>query len=200
MSTRPAVLQSFLDAVAAGYRERSPDAATSACLERVLHALEDVRPMQATQPTRVDTADLLDDALEPARRAGAKTATLAQRIMDLDPMLTWRRRGGAAPQASASFPDGHANTMIVGPSGLEDRRDVWVGLSLLAPGVRYPDHNHSLEEIYLALTNGQFRQGDGNWFAPGVGGTFYNEPNIRHAMASSTAAPLLAVWCLFDGR
>ena len=90
--------------------------------------------------------------------------------------------------------------MIVGPNGLEDRHDVWVGLSLLAPGVRYPDHNHSPEEIYLVLTDGQFRQGDGGWFTPGLGGTFYNEPSIRHAMASPAATPLLAVWCLFDGR
>lgn len=200
MNVRPAVVQSFLDAVAAGYRERSTDARTSACLERVLNALEEVRPMKTTQQGRVGTADLLDQALEPAHRAGGNLANLARCIMTLDPMLTWRRRVGAAPQASASFPDGHANAMIVGPNGLEDRHDVWVGLSLLAPSVRYPDHNHSPEEIYLVLTDGQFRQGDGGWFTPGVGTTFYNEPNIRHAMASSASTPLLAVWCLFDGR
>lgn len=90
--------------------------------------------------------------------------------------------------------------MIVGPGGLEDRHDVWVGLSLLAPGVRYPDHRHAPEEIYLVLTDGQFRQGEREWFTPGVGGTFYNEPNILHAMASSPDAPFLAIWCLFDAR
>jgi quercetin dioxygenase-like cupin family protein len=90
--------------------------------------------------------------------------------------------------------------MIVGPGGLEDRKDVWVGLSLLAPDVRYPDHQHAPEEIYLVLTDGQFRQGEGEWFTPGVGGTLYNKPNILHAMASSANTPLLAVWCLFDKR
>ena len=63
----------------------------------------------------------------------------------------------------------------------------------------YPDHSHSPEEIYLVLTGGAFRQADGAWFEPGVGGTFYNEPGIAHAMASG-GKPLLAVWCLFEDR
>jgi hypothetical protein len=56
VNVRPAVVQSFLDAVAAVYREWSPDARTSACLERVLNALEEVRPMKTTQLGRVGTA------------------------------------------------------------------------------------------------------------------------------------------------
>ena len=115
----------------------------------------------------------------------------------MEPHLCGRRRGGAAPMASPSFGEGHANAMIVGPGGIEERRDVWVGMSLLAPDVRYPDHSHSPEEIYLVLTGGEFRQADGAWFEPGVGGTFYNEPGILHAMASGDK-PLLAVWCLFE--
>jgi quercetin dioxygenase-like cupin family protein len=85
--------------------------------------------------------------------------------------------------------------MIVGPNGFEPRDDVWVGVSLLAPDVRYPDHNHAPEEVYLVLSEGKFRQDDKDWFEPGVGGSFYNRPNIKHAMASGDA-PLFAIWCL----
>jgi quercetin dioxygenase-like cupin family protein len=199
-NARPEALRAFLDAVRRGYEGASPGGETRACLSRVFDALQDPVPVSDADPVRVPTTALLGQALEPACRAGGGLAELADRVLDLDPLLSWKRRGGAAPQASASFPDGHANAMVVGPGGLEDRRDVWVGVSLLAPGVRYPDHSHAPEEIYLVLTDGQFRQGEQEWFTPGVGGTLYNEPNIDHAMASSPDTPLLAVWCLFDIR
>jgi quercetin dioxygenase-like cupin family protein len=88
--------------------------------------------------------------------------------------------------------------MIVGPGGLESRDDVWVGASVMAPHVRYPDHQHLPEEVYLVMSPGEFRQGDAPWFEPGVGGTFYNPPNIVHAMRSGES-PLLAIWCLWVG-
>jgi len=70
-------------------------------------------------PVRVPTSALLDHALEQARRAGGE---LEDRVRHLDPVLSWKRRSGAAPQAGASYADGHANAMIVGPGGLEDRK------------------------------------------------------------------------------
>jgi len=89
--------------------------------------------------------------------------------------------------------------MIVGPNGIERRDDLLIGVSLLAPNVRYPDHTHPPEETYLVLSEGSFRQNDGAWFEPGIGGTFYNPPGIGHAMRSGEA-PLFAVWLLCTGR
>ena len=80
-------------------------------------------------------------------------------------------------------------------NGLEDRDDITIGVSLLAPHVRYPDHRHAPEEIYLVLTPGRFQHGESEWFEPGPGGTLHNIPNIRHAMASGDVS-LLAIWCL----
>lgn len=89
--------------------------------------------------------------------------------------------------------------MFVGPGGLERRTDVWIGVPLLAPEVRYPDHTHPPEETYLVLSAGQFRQEDGPWFEPGIGGSFYNPPGIVHAMRSNSE-PLFAFWTLRDKR
>jgi hypothetical protein len=85
--------------------------------------------------------------------------------------------------------------MIIGPGGLEERSDIWLGVTLMAPHVRYPDHNHTPEEVYLVMSPGAFRQGEGEWFSPGIGGSFYNVPKIKHAMRS-TDTPLLAFWAL----
>jgi Dimethlysulfonioproprionate lyase len=113
----------------------------------------------------------------------------------IEPSLEWRRRASFDETASANFVDGHANAMILGPAGLEHRNDVWIGASLIAPFVRYTDHAHAPEETYLVLSEGDFRQGDAEWFTPGVGGSFYNPPWIKHAMRSG-AAPLFAFWAL----
>ena len=87
--------------------------------------------------------------------------------------------------------------MIVGPGGLERRTDAWLGVSLLAPDVRYPDHRHPPEETYLVMSDGEFSQRGGPWFRPGIGGSFYNEPGITHAMRSFDD-PLFAFWALWS--
>ncbi len=85
--------------------------------------------------------------------------------------------------------------MILGPGGLEDRADLWVGATVMAPGLRYADHDHPPEEVYLALTPGQLWNAAMDWTDPGPRGAVYNPPGIAHAMRSG-AGPLLALWYL----
>lgn len=197
---RPRPLQAFLDAVKRGFDEASPGEETKACLARVFDRLRQPVESAAPTPARVPATGLLEGAFGPARAAGGAVAKLADRLWQLDPSLLWRARGGSEAEADLSGPGAIANAMVVGPNGIEDRKDVWVGLSLVPPGVRYPDHRHSPEEIYLFLTDGRFRHGESGWFTPGVGGSLYNEPNILHSMEAPSDGPRLAVWCLFDSR
>ena len=130
-----------------------------------------------------------------SRRENPDLDALIDSFRAIEPALEWQRRASYDESASANFPDGHANAMILGPTGLETRADVWLGASLLAPSVRYTDHAHAPEETYLVLSKGEFRQGEGDWFAPGIGGSFYNPPWITHAMRSGET-PLFAFWAL----
>ena len=109
----------------------------------------------------------LDAALERAR-GKASIASLAEALSDLVPELAWRRRPGVEAHGEV-FREGHANALIVGPGGLEQRNDVLVGASLVAPGVRYIDHHHPPEEIYIVMSEGEwYREGKG-WYVPGAG-------------------------------
>ncbi len=112
---------------------------------------------------------------------------LAAALSDLSPRLQWKRRDGSPPDGT-SFHDGHANALVAGPGGLEEREDVWVGISLLAPHVRYPDHRHHPEEVYVSLAGGAWWNANMEWTTPGPGGLIYNEPNILHAMRTESAA------------
>lgn len=145
------------------------------------------------RPEPPAVVDHLAAALATARSGPTDLAQVADAVADLAPQLAWRQRDGG----DATFALGHANTDIAGSNvnALEPRDDVWIGMSLIAPGVTYPDHRHPPEEVYLVLSGGDWRQEAGPWTTPGRGGIVYNPHNIVHAMRAGSG-PLLAIWCL----
>jgi quercetin dioxygenase-like cupin family protein len=146
-------------------------------------------PVPATRPATRH----LQAAIAAVHQGPPDLGPLADATRTLAPQMVWRHR----PSDDAVFTEGHANAAIVGPEAdaLEQRHDVRVGISLMAPGITYPDHRHPPEEVYIVLSPGQWRQGAGSWHEPGAGGIVYNPPDIVHAMRSSEH-PLLAIWCL----
>ena len=134
----------------------------------------------------------IEAALETAE--GGPRQGLADAFGALVERLEWKRRLSADPEDRA-FWDGHANAMICGPGGMEQRDDLWIGATVMAPGVTYVDHDHPPEEVYLSLAPGEWWNADMDWTDPGARGVIYNPPGIRHAMRSG-AGPFLALWFL----
>ncbi|MCO5145389.1 MAG: dimethylsulfoniopropionate lyase [Aquamicrobium sp.] len=168
---------------------------TIAVVSRISAALK--TPAERTnelEPRQLPVCRFIDAALETARRKSAGLAKVADAFEHLRPSLTWTQRA-SSNESAPEFWDGHANAILVGPTGLEVRDDVWIGMTLMAPNIRYPDHQHAPEEAYLALSAGEWWREGEEWFSPGVGGTLYNSPNIFHAMRSGSD-PFLAIWCL----
>jgi hypothetical protein len=186
MASRNENLQAALDLLC---RSVAADRARSADTERVRAIVaERLRrvpaPGSGREPVRFPICNLLGEALAPVSPLNAALRAIAAE-------LAWYRRPGGDEQ----FQQSHANTMLVGPNGLEPREDLWIGATLMAPNTDYPVHHHPPEEIYLVLSEGDWwREGTG-WFTPGIGGTLYNQPNVRHAMRSH-ARPLFALWAL----
>lgn len=145
----------------------------------------------------LDTCRYLGGALDDARNGPSSIAALANAFDELTPMLSWKRRVGAEEHGPKFF-NNHANTWIVGPDSLEQRKDVVIGASLVAPQTNYPEHNHPPEELYIVMSEGEWFSENNDWHSPGPGGIVYNEPGIGHAMRSGET-PLLAVWCLWVG-
>ncbi|MGI9333739.1 MAG: dimethylsulfonioproprionate lyase family protein [Gammaproteobacteria bacterium] len=196
---RPAPLARLLEALAVAIRTRSATGAEPRALsDRIFAALNTaVGNTAREEPQSLATCRYLDTVLAGARQGPPSVAALAEAFQALSPVVSWHRRTGAAAQ-DAAFYDGHANTMIVGPMGMEQRSDVLVGASLLAPGVHYPFHSHPPEEIYVALTEGEWYSRQAGWYAPGVGGIVHHASGVTHAMRS-VSVPFLAIWCLWVG-
>ena len=199
MPARSTELQHFINATHRAITPRvNPGEPAGAACERIFTALATAGAQHAPRrPEPPPARKHLDDALDAARAAPPSAAALAEAFAAIEPQLCWLRRAGAE-KLPGNFANGHANATIVGDGGLELRDDVRIGVSLLAPQVTYPDHRHPPEELYVALSAGSWRQDLNPWHEPGPGGVVYNQPNVVHAMRS-TSSPLLAIWCLWAG-
>lgn len=192
---RNQALQEFLDAARTAYLSRARDAKSLSMLEHAFAALEISAPQSEPNRSRLPVCQHLEKMAEPSDSDATDLQRLMQIFMSMEPALQWRLRQGDYTGASEGFAENHANAMIIGPDGLEPRDDVWLGVSLLGPNVRYPDHRHPPEETYLVMSPGDFRQGRGEWVHVTKGKTFYNPHNIVHAMRSSDL-PLFVFWLL----
>ncbi|MEQ9675707.1 MAG: dimethylsulfonioproprionate lyase family protein [Roseovarius indicus] len=199
MTARPDDLQSFLDVSLDAFEAHAVDPEAQASLARIRAALAEPGEMAKKDGGRLPVCALLAEVAAPERFEAPDLRQVAEAFGQLEPRLEWRTRGGDMSTASDNINEGHANAMIVGPGGVERRSDVWLGVSLLAPHVRYPDHTHPPEETYLVMSEGEFRHGDSGWFTPGVGGSLYNEPGITHAMRTADK-PMFAMWALWGGE
>jgi Dimethlysulfonioproprionate lyase len=196
-SLRSPELQTFLTTAEAAIRSRSDvDGPAGDAAERIFTALQ-APSTQGSQPepARLPVCRHLETALEHVRLQPGPITALADAFAAIEPQLGWKIRPGA-DKLGEPFLNSHANATITGAQGLEIRSDVWIGVSLLAPHTRYPDHRHPPEEVYIVLSDGQWRQESGPWHEPGIGGLVYNPPNIVHAMRSEER-PLLALWFLW---
>lgn len=196
-NVRSPELQRFLDVALGALGQLAPGHEAQASLKRITAAAGRIEPQRDEPGSRQPVCEHLDPMLD-SLSAHPDLGPLARAFRAVEPALDWRPRS-TNETASANFPTSHANAVFVGPGGIEHRNDIWIGVSLMAPHVRYPDHDHAPEETYLVLSEGEFRQADGDWFSPGVGGSFYNPPGILHMMRSGDR-PLLALWALWNHR
>ncbi|HEY2662564.1 MAG TPA: dimethylsulfonioproprionate lyase family protein [Caulobacteraceae bacterium] len=152
------------------------------------------RPSPQTHGHKVEACAHLAPALSALESQPPPIRRLGQAFAALELRLTWAKRAYDGPCADR-FAHGHGNAEIIGPGGLEDCASIVIGVTVMAPGVDYPEHSHPPDELYIALSEGEWRRGQRAWFSPGVGGLVRNTPGVSHAMRS-TDAPLLAIWSL----
>ena len=198
--TRSPGLQNFLDATRDTFAKSGANRQALSVSEKIFEAANaTVGQAISPEPTKLPACRYLEDALDLARSEGGPVSNLATTLGKISSRLMWVTRPNGENDEPV-FKMNHANAVVVGEGGLEARSDIRIGMSLLAPQTRYPDHQHPPEEIYTVLSCGEWKQGpDGEFFSPGVGGFVHNVPYIVHGMRSGKF-PLLAVWSLWIGN
>lgn len=195
MNIRRPSLQQIIDAARIAIFAARPQGAELVAAEAIFERLTQVSPGSTPNfgpplPVRKH----LPECFALAARGPREVNALAEAMRQLEPETPWARRRDSTPE-QVGFYDGHANAILIGPGGLEERTDVLVGASLMGPRLQYPDHSHPPEEIYLAMGAGGWRRSSERWSYPRAGEIFYNTPNVVHAMVTEDQ-PLLTLWCL----
>lgn len=211
MQNRSTELTAFITSLHDAILQRSgAESDTYRITEKIMQALHEYKPSDSVKPVWLPACEYLEEAMEnvaiyaseeieeqPHSSGATSLVAHARAMQALAPKLAWwHRTVDVAP--SSPFANAHANATIIGKGGLEERDDVWVGISLMAPGIEYPEHHHRPEEVYFVLSPGHWQKAGGAWFEPGITGLVHNPPNILHAMRSGPS-PLLATWCLWKG-
>ncbi|MGO1118373.1 dimethylsulfonioproprionate lyase family protein [Rhodovibrionaceae bacterium A322] len=200
MATRSLALQTFIENLETATRNKLPGTPEAKEItDRVFEVLQCPGAPKAERSAHaLPVCRHFTPACQLAQTGPAPIPSLASALADLERSLTWTRRTAPSGQPSDNddrFYDGHANAIIVGDGGLEERQDVTIGVSLVAPGIDYPRHRHPPEEIYIVLSPGEWWQEGRHFSAKNSGDLIHHEPGVWHAM-KSTHLPLLALWCL----
>lgn len=176
------------------HRRSQAKAEVKSMYQRVFRDVPDTfSRFQNEKPIRQPACDLLDECYRKLDNVSEDIDGLAASFRAIEPHLYWYTHFVHSDSPTPS--DDYAEAIILGPTGLAWSDKVEVGVSVMAPRARYPDHRHPPEELYIALSRGDWRKEDMPWFEPGIGGLVYNPGNMRHSMRSG-AEPLFSVWCM----
>ena len=196
LGARPVAVQALIDVLLRGFAAATEASAADSAFVAAARARLD-RPALWTAPAAAPDLPgmaALTSACSELDEASPSLRPIGDAILKARPFLSWVRRASDGPDAAA-LAAGHANALVTGPTAPEQRSDIIFGLSIMAPGIAYPFHNHPPDELYLVLSDGAWWRDGAGWFSPGIGGTVRNPPGIRHAMRAG-ARPLLAAWLL----
>lgn len=203
---REARLETFVGALAQAVAARAPagspvDRLQQAIFDHAAVPVDDAArfPARSAEKSEVEPIEAfvsthLNAALTALERRDDDLRAVGKAFGALAGDLVWARRPAAGDEAPG-FRDAHANATLIGMDGLEVRDDIRIGASLVAPAMSYPAHRHPPEELYLVLSDGEWRNSNQDWWRPGLGGLVHNPPGIEHAIRAGEA-PLFAIWCL----
>ncbi|QLL61508.1 hypothetical protein FKV68_08635 [Sinorhizobium mexicanum] len=160
-------------------------------LDRRGVVLDIAKPECDTSLTSIACAILRDAALHSASHRRLSTG-----LQSLIGRLNWYRgRGG--PFGSVKFEDNHIHALLAGPRALEHREDLRIGLTVLGPYTRFPDHNQFHSRVFLPLSDGEFRFGEGEWVRADIGDVMFNAAGYQCAIRC-TRNPMLLLWCQLE--
>ncbi|TCV66188.1 dimethylsulfonioproprionate lyase family protein [Pseudomonas fluorescens] len=119
---------------------------------------------------------------------------MSECIFNIAPALRWYTI--PARTTPPEFQEGHLNAMIFGPNGLATFGNLMLGVTVMRPGLTYPEHRHRPEELYIALSDSEWWRESAFWHRPGIGGTVHSPGNHFHSMRSGNTHHL-SLWLLF---
>ncbi len=194
---RPPCLQEALDCIYNIMLASESTMRAKFTAAKVVHNLSKPgRSRAASAAIATSLTEPFAQALSELSELGTRFKGLAESLRHISSKVDWYPcKTGLF--ASVNFEHANAQAILVGPGGMEERGDVRIGIMLMAPYTRFPDHTQSRARTFLALSDGEFRIGEGHWTRMGIGSMAFNDAG-RGLAIRCTAKPFLAVWCQLE--
>lgn len=142
---------------------------------------------------RLLLTEQIEQALRMLETTSADMRRVAFALRLLVDQLDWYT-DKTGPYASVNFARGHAHGLLIGPDGIEERSDVRVGVTIMAPYTRFPDHELTTSRLVLALSDGEFWSECSGWWRSQIGAAICQPVGGQFAMRCG-ARPFLMLWC-----
>lgn len=121
---RSDALQSFLDTAFVSFDQFAQDLRARRSIMQIFAHLNAPHPENWGVGKRLPVCTRYLGNVLAAKTGQSSLDLLIERFKAVEPFLEWKTRAIYDKSASNNFLLGHANTMIVGPGGLEHRSDV----------------------------------------------------------------------------
>lgn len=141
-----------------------------------------------------DVLPVVDYLPQTIDNTATQTAILARMLCGCRNELTWQQTY-TAEDLGQTFLDRYGWTMLVGPGATLESTNLLSGFLLLGPGVEYPVHTHSAEEIYLVVSGtASWTIGGSDWQVINPGSIIHNPPWQPHGIRTAAEQPLLLAY------
>ena len=147
----------------------------------------------AVEPRRLPACRFLPDVVAASLLSAPDVAAS---IAALEEDLQWRQNPNYSDEAMGQpgYMNNYAYAEVIGPHGVYPGDDFLLGLFLLGPGLRYPNHAHPAPELYWILAGeSEWRVRDEPFEPREPGETIWHEPFVPHA-TNVGQTPLLALY------
>ncbi|ASY63026.1 putative transcriptional regulator protein [Sinorhizobium sojae CCBAU 05684] len=195
--SRPKTLQNLINVAGSLFLAHDVPVMAKYVAGKIFHTLMKPSSLYSAGGNILPPAEHLAETLVEASRRGGTIGAMGDAILAIAPELRWYR-SKSGPFASVNFARDHAHASIIGPGGIEDRDDVYVGLTVMGPYSRFPDHRRKYATAYLPLSRVEVLTDDGDWTVADPGRAFFVEEGREFAMRC-TGNPLLLLWCQRTG-
>jgi quercetin dioxygenase-like cupin family protein len=130
--------------------------------------------------------------------ANGNTVSLVGEFIGSAAGLRWRQ-SYTASDFGAEFVERYGYVEIVGKRSTLFTDQMAGGLLMFGPGIRYPEHRHPAEEIYLPVAGtADYLMSDGTWQSAKPGTVIHNAPMVWHGIRT-TSEPVLIAWAWLGG-
>ncbi|WP_352231033.1 dimethylsulfonioproprionate lyase family protein [Brucella sp. NBRC 12950] len=131
--------------------------------------------------------------LSPSLLKDSSFCHLWESLVTLLPNLRWHCTFSEV-HSHTHYVRAHLHTIIIGRQGIEERDDIAVGATVIAPSPTFPHLVRYRGQVILMLASGEVRKNGGSWRRVPAGTVLHTDERFIYELRNRDTS-LLILWC-----